>query len=122
MAACAKHFLGDCGTHNGINENNTIIGLRGLMGIQMRPYFDSIIKGVSTVMVSYSSWNGKKMHADQELVTDFLKQKLGFQVYMISFCNVPSINDHRNIFFSEIYSLKFDFQRWIVLSTGICDL
>ena len=46
----------------------------------MPPYYNSIIRGVSTVMVSYSSWNGKKMHANHFLVTDFLKNKLKFRV------------------------------------------
>lgn len=80
VAACAKHYVGDGGTHNGINENNTIIDYRGLMTIHMPPYFNSVIKGVSTVMVSYSSWNGEKMHANRDLVTDFLKNKLRFRV------------------------------------------
>lgn len=80
VAACAKHYVGDGGTHNGINENNTIIDSRGLMTIHMPPYFNSVIKGVSTVMVSYSSWNGEKMHANRDLVTDFLKNKLRFRV------------------------------------------
>lgn len=84
VAACAKHFVGDGGTHNGVNENNTVASLRDLMDIHMRPYFNSIIKGVSTVMVSYSSWNGKKMHANRDLVTDFLKKKLHFQVHIWS--------------------------------------
>lgn len=80
VAACAKHYVGDGGTHNGINENNTIINRQGLMKIHMPPYFNSIFKGVSTVMVSYSSWNGEKMHANRDLVTDFLKNKLRFRV------------------------------------------
>ncbi|URE19712.1 lysosomal beta glucosidase-like [Musa troglodytarum] len=58
VAACAKHFVGDGGTQKGINETNTIIDLNGLLGIHMRAYIDSIAKSVSTVMVSYSSWNG----------------------------------------------------------------
>lgn len=80
VAACAKHYVGDGGTHNGINENNTIIDTHGLLSIHMPPYYNSIIRGVSTVMVSYSSWNGVKMHANHFLVTDFLKNKLKFRV------------------------------------------
>ncbi|KAI5577772.1 hypothetical protein BDE02_09G137000 [Populus trichocarpa] len=55
VPACAKHFVGDGGTTKGINENNTVIGYHGLMSIHMPSYFHSIIKGVSTVMASYSS-------------------------------------------------------------------
>ncbi|ERM93604.1 hypothetical protein AMTR_s00004p00129620 [Amborella trichopoda] len=84
VAACAKHFVGDGGTHNGINENNTIIDRHGLLAIHMAGYYHAIIKGVSTVMVSYSSWNGEKMHANRDLVTNFLKKTLHFRGFVIS--------------------------------------
>ncbi|KAK8941886.1 Beta-xylosidase/alpha-L-arabinofuranosidase 2 [Platanthera guangdongensis] len=84
VAACAKHYVGDGGTHLGINENNTIANFHGLLSIHMPPYYDAIIKGVSTVMVSYSSWNGVKMHENHYLLTDFLKNKLRFRGFIIS--------------------------------------
>ncbi|KAJ9698946.1 hypothetical protein PVL29_007829 [Vitis rotundifolia] len=84
VAGCAKHFVGDGGTISGINENNTIIDWHGLMSIHMPAYYDSIIKGVATVMVSYSSWNGNKMHAHHQLITEFLKNTLKFRGFVIS--------------------------------------
>ncbi|MCI05311.1 lysosomal beta glucosidase-like, partial [Trifolium medium] len=84
VAACAKHFVGDGGTTKGINENNTVISYKGLLGIHMPAYYDSVIKGVSTVMISYTSWNGKKMHANRDLVTGYLKNKLRFRGFVIS--------------------------------------
>ncbi|CAI9760913.1 unnamed protein product [Fraxinus pennsylvanica] len=84
VAACAKHFVGDGGTTEGINENNTVINRHGLLSIHMPGYYNTIIKGVSTVMVSYSSWNGVKMHANHELVTGFLKNTLRFRGFVIS--------------------------------------
>ncbi|KAG6763147.1 hypothetical protein POTOM_033683 [Populus tomentosa] len=84
VAACAKHFVGDGGTTKGIDENNTVIGYHGLMSIHMPGYFHSIIKGVSTVMVSYSSWNGQKMHANRYLVKTVLKDILKFRGFVIS--------------------------------------
>lgn len=84
VAACAKHFVADGGTTKGINENNTVIDLNGLLNIHMPAYLDSIKKGVATVMVSYSSWNGVKMHANRDLVTGYLKNKLKFRGFVIS--------------------------------------
>lgn len=84
VAACAKHYVGDGGTNKGINENNTLISYNGLLGIHMPAYYNSIIKGVSTVMISYSSWNGVKMHANRKLITDYLKNKLRFRGFVIS--------------------------------------
>lgn len=72
--------MGDGGTIKGINENNTLIDWHGLLSIHMAGYYNSIIKGVATVMISYSSWNGVKMHANQEMITGFLKKTLRFRV------------------------------------------
>ncbi|KAK8712989.1 hypothetical protein V6N13_148217 [Hibiscus sabdariffa] len=84
VVACAKHYVGDGGTTKGINENNTVIDWQGLLNIHMPAYYTSIMKGVSTVMVSYSSWNGIKMHSNHELITGFLKNTLGFKGFVIT--------------------------------------
>lgn len=84
VIACAKHYVGDGGTTRGMNENNTVATRHGLLSIHMPAYYDSIIKGVSTVMVSYSSWNGIKMHANRELITGFLKKTQRFRGFVIS--------------------------------------
>ncbi|KAG6386195.1 hypothetical protein SASPL_155086 [Salvia splendens] len=84
VIACAKHYVGDGGTTTGINENNTIATWHQVMSIHMPAYFNSIIKGVSTVMVSYSSLNGVKMHANRDFVTGFLKKNLRFRGFVIS--------------------------------------
>nr|XP_043616971.1 beta-glucosidase BoGH3B-like [Erigeron canadensis] len=84
VVACAKHFVADGGTTHGIDENNTVANQHDLLSIHMPPYYDSIIKGVSTVMVSYSSWNGRRMHANGDLITGYLKDKLNFKGFVIS--------------------------------------
>ncbi|KAG5556303.1 hypothetical protein RHGRI_006793 [Rhododendron griersonianum] len=81
VAACAKHYVGDGGTTEGINANNTVTSWHGLLTTHMPPYYHSIIKGVATIMVSYSSLNGEKMHADRNLVTGFLKNTLHFRIW-----------------------------------------
>ncbi|KAJ0704626.1 putative glucan 1,3-beta-glucosidase [Helianthus annuus] len=84
IAASAKHFVGDGGTTRGINENDTVIDFHGLLSIHMPPYYDAVRKGVATIMVSYSSWNGVKMHRSKELITGFLKNILKFRGFVIS--------------------------------------
>ncbi|KAK4392004.1 Beta-glucosidase BoGH3B [Sesamum angolense] len=81
VAACAKHYVGDGGTVKGINENNTIATWGQLLRLHMPAYYDSVIKGVSTIMISYSSWNGKKMHANRDLITGFLKKTQRFRAH-----------------------------------------
>lgn len=84
VIACAKHFVGDGGTYKGVNEGNTILSYEDLEIIHMAPYLDCISQGVSTIMASYSSWNGRQLHADHFLITEILKDKLGFKGFVIS--------------------------------------
>ncbi|XP_061358056.1 uncharacterized protein LOC133302315 isoform X1 [Gastrolobium bilobum] len=84
VIACAKHFVGDGGTDKGVNEGNTVLSYEDLERIHMAPYLDCISQGVSTIMASYSSWNGRKLHADHFLLTEILKEKLGFKGFVIS--------------------------------------
>ncbi|KAF5821638.1 putative glucan 1,3-beta-glucosidase [Helianthus annuus] len=84
VMACAKHYVGDGGTDKGKSEGNTIISYDELENIHMLPYLDCIAKGVCTVMASYSSWNGDKMHTNRYLLTDILKEKLGFKGMVIT--------------------------------------
>ncbi|XP_062085132.1 uncharacterized protein LOC133791219 [Humulus lupulus] len=84
VAACAKHFVGDGGTEGGKNEGNTLLPYNELEKIHMAPFLDCINKGVSMIMPSYSSWNGDKLHANRFLLTDVLKDKLGFKGIVIS--------------------------------------
>ncbi|KAL8480342.1 hypothetical protein ACS0TY_027038 [Phlomoides rotata] len=84
VAACAKHYVGDGGTTKGMNQNDTVTSYHGLLSIHMPPFDDSIIMGVATIMVSYSTFNGVKMHANRHLITAFLKNTLKFRGFVIS--------------------------------------
>ena len=46
-------------------------------------YYSSIPAGVQTVMASFSSWQGRKLHGDKELLTDVLKEKMGFNGFVV---------------------------------------
>ncbi|XP_019186687.1 PREDICTED: uncharacterized protein LOC109181392 [Ipomoea nil] len=109
VAACAKHYVGDGGTIKGINENNTLIDWHGLLSIHMAGYYNSVIKGVATVMVSYSSWNGVKMHANQEMITGFLKKTLRFRGFVISdYMGIDKLTPtmHGNYTYSILHSIN----------------
>lgn len=84
MIACAKHFVGDGGTDKGKNEGNTICTFEELEATHMKPYLDCLALGVSTIMASYSSWNGRPLHSNHYLITEILKGKLGFKVPMFT--------------------------------------
>src|SRR5476651_1983274 len=84
VLACAKHFIGDGGTTNGIDQGNTVCDEATLRKLYLPPYIAAIKAGVGSIMVSYSSWNGEKMHGNKYLLTDVLKGELGFKGFLVS--------------------------------------
>ena len=84
ILACAKHFIGDGGTTNGIDQGNVICDEATLRKLYLPPYRAAIKAGVGSIMVSYSSWNGQKMHGNKYLLTDVLKGELGFRGFLVS--------------------------------------
>ena len=84
VAACAKHFVGDGGTTNGTDQGNTEMDETTLRSIHMPGYIDAINAKVSTVMASYNSWNGVKLHGHDYLLNTVLKDELGFEGFVIS--------------------------------------
>ena len=84
VLACAKHFIGDGGTQGGKDQGNTVCDEATLRKLYLPPYRAAVKAGVGSIMVSYSSWNGEKMHANKYLLTDVLKGQLGFKGFLIS--------------------------------------
>ncbi|HEY4414651.1 MAG TPA: glycoside hydrolase family 3 N-terminal domain-containing protein [Verrucomicrobiae bacterium] len=84
VLACAKHFIGDGGTQNGKDQGNTVCDEATLRKLYLPPYQAAIKAGVGSIMVSYSSWNGQKMHGNKYLLTDVLKGELGFNGFLVS--------------------------------------
>ena len=84
VLACAKHFIGDGGTLGGKDQGNAVCDEAMLRNLYLPPYRAAIKAGVGSIMVSYSSWNGAKMHGNKYLLTDVLKGELGFQGFLVS--------------------------------------
>jgi beta-glucosidase len=84
VLATAKHYIGDGGTTGGVNEGNTQLSEADLRAIHLPPFKAAVDRGVGAVMISYSSWNGVKMHGNHYLITDVLKGELGFSGFVVS--------------------------------------
>jgi len=84
VLACAKHFIGDGGTQDGVDQGNAVCDEATLRKLYLPPYRAAVRAGVGSIMISYSSWNGKKMHANKYLLTGVLKQELGFNGFLVS--------------------------------------
>jgi beta-glucosidase len=79
VAATAKHFFGDGGTAQGVDQGDVNGDLAELMAIHAAPYPAAIGAGVASVMASFNSINGGKMHGNGPLLTAELRGNLGFQ-------------------------------------------
>src|SRR2546430_2428216 len=84
ILATAKHYVGDGGTTGGVDQGNTQLSEADLRAIHLPPFRAAVQRGVGSVMISYSSWNGLKMHANQYLITNVLKGELGFTGFVVS--------------------------------------
>lgn len=91
VLATAKHFIGDGGTHNGVNEGENRATRTDMINVHGRGYYSAIAAGAQTVMASYNSWNDVaagvnygKMHGSHTLLTEVLKDQIGFEGLIVS--------------------------------------
>jgi len=94
--ATPKHYLGDGATIWGSSRTNNM-DMRYMLDqgnmqapeevvreLFLPPYKSAVDAGAMSVMTSFSSWKGTKMHAEQYLVTNVLKSELDFNGFIVS--------------------------------------
>ena len=89
VAACAKHYIGEGYTFMGVNQGNVNMSEEEFAELLesehlLEPYISAIEAGAVTVMASYNSVDGKKCHGNKWLLTDVLRDQLGFEGLVIS--------------------------------------
>ncbi len=94
VLACAKHFIGDGGTVYGtgtlknglriLDQGDTQLSESELRRLHLQGYVSAINAGVATIMPSYNSWNGQKASGSKRLLTEILKDEMGFEGLLIS--------------------------------------
>jgi len=95
VLATAKHFVGDGSTvlgltsdgqvgSSGLNEGNAPADPALLRDALLPPYRAAIDAGAKSVMATFSSWGGQKVHGDATLLTDTLRGELGFDGFVVS--------------------------------------
>jgi beta-glucosidase len=83
IIATAKHFVGDGGTTNGKDQGDNASTEAVLRDQQAAGYPAALKAGIQSVMASYSSWHGVKMHGNKSLLTDVLKGRMGFGGFVV---------------------------------------
>jgi beta-glucosidase len=92
VLATPKHFIGDGATIWGssrtedykLDQGNMQVPEEVLRKLFLPPYQSAIETDAMSIMASFSSWKGTKMHAQQYLLTGVLKDELGFKGFIVS--------------------------------------
>lgn len=92
VLASAKHYVGDGGTAFGtgdfenapLDQGDMQVSEEELREIHLPPFYSVIEAGTGTIMPSYSSWNGEKLHGHEYLLTTVLKEEMGYEGFLIS--------------------------------------
>ncbi len=79
VIATAKHFFADGGTSQGVDQGDVNGNVADLKALHAKPYPAAIAAGVESIMASFNSVNGVKMHGNRDLLTGVLRDELGFK-------------------------------------------
>jgi beta-glucosidase len=78
VIASVKHFVGDGGTTDGKDQGDTQVSEQVLRDVHAAGYPPAIAAGAQSVMASFNSFNGEKMHGNKAMLTGVLKQQMNF--------------------------------------------
>ncbi|MDD5603128.1 MAG: glycoside hydrolase family 3 N-terminal domain-containing protein [Eubacteriales bacterium] len=85
VAACPKHYVAHGTPENGINMAPVHAGERELREVMLVPFEAAFIEGgAMCVMPAYSELDGVPVHASRFLLTDLLRNEIGFDGFSIS--------------------------------------
>ena len=83
VISTVKHFIGDGGTNNGDDQGNNLADEESLFKIHGQGYVQGLNAGSQSVMASFNSWQGDKIHGNKYLLTHVLKEKMGFDGFVV---------------------------------------
>ncbi|MEP2790156.1 MAG: exo 1,3/1,4-beta-D-glucan glucohydrolase [Kangiellaceae bacterium] len=78
VISTVKHFVGDGGTIDGDDQGNNPLTESELFRLHAQGYVGGLNAGAQTVMASFNSWQGDKIHGNRYLLTNVLKNRMGF--------------------------------------------
>lgn len=83
VISTVKHFIGDGGTERGDDQGDNQASEQTLFDIHAQGYVGGLGAGAQTVMASFNSWHGEKVHGHKYLLTGVLKQRFGFDGFVV---------------------------------------
>ena len=83
VISTVKHFIGDGGTQYGDDQGDNLASEQELYTIHAQGYVGGLTAGAQSVMASFNSWHGEKLHGNKYLLTDVLKNRMGFDGFVV---------------------------------------
>ncbi|ALS99820.1 glycoside hydrolase family 3 protein [Lacimicrobium alkaliphilum] len=83
VLSTVKHFVGDGGTEGGDDQGNNLATEKELYEIHAQGYVGGLTAGAQSVMASFNSWHGEKVHGSEYLLTKVLKERMGFDGFVV---------------------------------------
>jgi len=83
VISTVKHFIGDGGTKGGDDQGDNVTSEQELFDIHAQGYVGGLSAGSQSVMASFNSWHGVKAHGNKYLLTDVLKNRMGFDGFVV---------------------------------------
>lgn len=83
VISTVKHFVGDGGTEGGDDQGNNTASEADLFNIHAQGYVGGLQAGAQTVMASFNSWQGEKIHGSKYLLTSVLKDRMSFDGFVV---------------------------------------
>lgn len=83
VISTVKHYVGDGGTLDGRDQGDNRASEEDLRDIHGAGYGPAISAGVQVVMASFSSWQGEKVTGHKGLLTEVLKERMGFDGFLV---------------------------------------
>ncbi|MEI6894270.1 MAG: exo 1,3/1,4-beta-D-glucan glucohydrolase [Colwellia sp.] len=83
VISTVKHFIGDGGTQDGDDQGDNISSEQELFDLHAQGYVGGLTAGAQSVMASFNSWHGDKLHGNKYLLTEVLKKRMGFDGFVV---------------------------------------
>ncbi|MBT8239849.1 MAG: glycoside hydrolase family 3 C-terminal domain-containing protein [Acidimicrobiia bacterium] len=150
VLACAKHYVGEgamvwstAGNHRHpwidwwggwgpgwqIDQGDIRIDEDELRRFHLPPFIAALEAGALTIMACYGSWHDRRLHAERYLLTDVLKDELGFTGFVVSdWMAIDQLDpdyatavEHAICAGIDMVMLPFDYQRFIATVLELVD-
>ena len=84
LVACAKHFIGYGAAEAGRDYHHTEISDYSLYNYYLPAFRSAVDSGVATIMSSFNDINGENVSSSRYYLTDILRDRLGFEGFVVS--------------------------------------